>query len=146
MYINNRTLVAKRKTGKFIRRISDIFRPLHDLLRKDKPFDLKDKQKKMPFQIEIDASKFGIGCVLLQKGCDGFYHPIAYHSTSMLSAENNYPVQETQLLALLDCMEKWRHFVAEMPIQAFTDHQSLVNSKIFKNPTGRTVRLTPKTL
>ena len=141
----------------FVRTISEIARPVHDLLQKDKQFhfrpdqreafkNLKDSITSSPvlaisyrnrlFRIETDASKLAIGAVLLQKGSDGMFHPGAYYSRSILPAERNYTVQETELLALLDFLEKWRHFISGTHVQGYRDHQSLTNWKTFKNPTG----------
>ena len=42
-----------------------------------------DKQ----FEVEVDASGYAIGAVLLQRKEDGKKHPIAYYSTMLNAAE-----------------------------------------------------------
>ena len=42
-----------------------------------------DKQ----FELEVDASGFALGAVLLQKKEDGKKHPIAYYSLTLNAAE-----------------------------------------------------------
>ena len=61
-----------------------------------------------PFMLETDASKDGLGAVLLQKGEDGKYHPIVYGSKALSKSEKNYHSLKLEFLAL-----KWavtKHF------------------------------------
>lgn len=44
------------------------------------------------FVLEVDASGFAIGAVLLQMGDDRKYHPISYYSSSLNEAECNYNI------------------------------------------------------
>ena len=43
-----------------------------------------------PFLLETDTSKLGLGAVLSQKRADGWYHPVAYASWSLMTHEHNY--------------------------------------------------------
>ena len=52
------------------------------------------------FLLETDASKSGLGVVLLQKQSDGWYHPVAYVSWSLTNHEHNYHSTEQEFLAL----------------------------------------------
>ena len=53
-----------------------------------------------PFLLATDASKDGLGAVLLQKGDDGKYHPIAYGSKAPSKSERNYHSLKLEFLAL----------------------------------------------
>ena len=53
-----------------------------------------------PFLLETVASKDGLGAVLLQKGNDGKYHPIAYRSKALSKSEKNYHSSKLEFLAL----------------------------------------------
>ena len=53
-----------------------------------------------PFLLETDASKLGLGVVLLQKQSDGRYHPVAYVSQSLTIHEHNYHSTKGEVLAL----------------------------------------------
>ena len=72
---------------------------MNDLLKKGVPFEWKQEQEdtfqelkqavqkeavllqpnqKKPFEVEIDASNYAIGAVLMQKDDKGILHPVAY--------------------------------------------------------------------
>ena len=51
-----------------------------------------------PFLLETNASKDGLGAVLLQKGNDGKYHPIAYRSKALSKSEKNYHSSKLEFL------------------------------------------------
>ena len=53
-----------------------------------------------PFLLETDASKLGLGAVLLQKWPDGQYHPVTYVSWSLILHELNYNSIKQEILAL----------------------------------------------
>ena len=66
-----------------------------------------------PFLLETDASKDGLGAVLLQKQVDGWYHHIAYGSRGLTPHEKNYHSTKLELLAL-----KWavtEHYKEYLP-------------------------------
>jgi hypothetical protein len=45
-----------------------------------------------PFELEVDASGFAMGAILLQKKEDSKKHPIAYYSKTLSAAERNYDI------------------------------------------------------
>ena len=52
------------------------------------------------FLLETNASKDGLGAVLLQKQADRQYHPIAYGSRALMPHEKNYHSIKLEFLAL----------------------------------------------
>jgi hypothetical protein len=81
-----------------------------------------------PFELEVDASGFAMGAVLLQKKEDGKKHPIAYYSKTLSAAERNYDVYNLELLAIVNVLDHWRPYLAGSPhkIIIYSDHQNLL--------------------
>ena len=76
--------------------------------------------------IEADASSVGLGAVLLQADVNSnIFRPVAFHSRKLSSAEKNYPTREQELLALVDSVKHWRHYLLGAPFRIRTDHKSL---------------------
>jgi ribonuclease HI len=116
-------------------------KPLTLLLEKDKKFEWSeacqnnfDELRKrlttapvlaMPdihkiFDIYCDASKQGLGCVLMQEG-----HMIAYASRQLRKNEQNYPTHDLELAAVIHALKIWRHYLLGNKCQIYTDHKSL---------------------
>ncbi|KAA0054735.1 pol protein [Cucumis melo var. makuwa] len=72
------------------------------------------------FVIYNDASKKGLGCVLMQQG-----KIVAYASRQLKSHKQNYPTHDLELAAVVFALEIWRHYLYGEKIQIFTDHKSL---------------------
>ena len=80
---------------------------------------------KLDIKVSSDASKGGLGAVLLQKH-ELDWKPIAYASRSMTSAEKNYAQIEKELLGIVYAVEKFHEYVYGTTAIAETDHKPLV--------------------
>nr|GFC22236.1 retrotransposon protein, putative, Ty3-gypsy subclass [Tanacetum cinerariifolium] len=72
------------------------------------------------FQIYSDASKKGLGCVLMQHG-----KVIAYASRQLKPYEVNYHTHDLELAAVVFVLKIWRHYLYGESCDIFTDHKSL---------------------
>src|SRR3954469_18777247 len=102
---------------KFVEGFSSIARPMTQLLKKDKKFEWTDKfdasfqelKRRLisapilimtditkPFDVYCDASKIGLGCVLMQEG-----KVISYLSRQLKQHEQNYPTHDLKLAAVV---------------------------------------------
>jgi len=88
---------------------------------------LKQPELDKPFELEVDASGFAVGTVLLQRGEDNKRHPIGYYSATLIEAERNYDIYDLELLAIVKALHNWRLFLAGSPhiITVHTDHANL---------------------
>ncbi|KAL0540140.1 hypothetical protein IC582_024370 [Cucumis melo] len=126
---------------RFVENFSRIATPVTQMTRKGAPFvwskacqdsfqNLKQKLVTAPvltvpdgsgsFVIYSDASKKGLGCVLMQQG-----KVVAYASRQLKSHEQNYPTHDLELAAVVFALKIWRHYLYGEKIQIFTDHKSL---------------------
>ncbi|KAJ1577627.1 hypothetical protein NDA11_006755 [Ustilago hordei] len=58
----------------------------------------------LPTRLETDASDFAIAGVLKQEH-EGRWHPVAFYSRKMSSAEKNYEIHDKELLAVVDKLD-----------------------------------------
>ncbi|XP_059306353.1 uncharacterized protein LOC132057766 [Lycium ferocissimum] len=58
------------------------------------------------FTVYCDASRLGLGCVLMQKG-----KVIAYASRQLKVHEKNYPVHDLELAVVVFALKIWRHYL-----------------------------------
>ncbi|WVZ76845.1 hypothetical protein U9M48_024772 [Paspalum notatum var. saurae] len=126
---------------RFIESFSRIAKPMTSLLEKGVPFiwtkerqaafdELKKKLTTAPvltlpdltksFTVYCDASKEGLGCVLMQEG-----KVIAYASRQLRKHEVNYPTHDLELAAVVHARKIWRHYLFGNRCEIYTDHKSL---------------------
>ena len=67
-----------------------------------------------------DASKDGLGCVLMQEG-----RVIAYASRQLRWHELNYPTHDLELAIVVHALKIWRHYLYGQQCDIYTDHKSL---------------------
>jgi hypothetical protein len=126
---------------RFIEGFSKLTLPLTWLTRKDQAFvwdasceksfqELKKRLTTTPvlilpnakesFVVYYDASKMGLGGVLMQKG-----QVVAYASRQLKVHEKNYPTHDLELAAIVFVLKVWRHYLYGSRIEGFSDHKSL---------------------
>lgn len=133
---------------KFVAGYSRLISPMTDLTKKDTPFVWSDACKQAfqqlkdalsrdvilphpdldkPFVLETDASDAALGAVLYQLDSDGRLRPLAFHSRKFLPAERNYTVHDRELLAIVDSLRHWRHYLmgSTHTVQIISDHRNL---------------------
>ncbi|KAL5526401.1 hypothetical protein ACEPAF_8124 [Sanghuangporus sanghuang] len=133
---------------KFIEGFAKIARPLTELMSGKKTFTWGERQQESfrklkeafttapmlvrpdhekQFVLETDASNFAMGAVLSQLGDDEILHPIGYWSNTYRDAENNYPVMDKELLAIVKALSNWRHHLegAKHEIRVVSDQANL---------------------
>ena len=78
-------------------------------------------------QIEADASDYVTGGALLVKCEDKKWRLVAFISKSMNTTERNYEIYNKEILAVIRCLEAWKHYLEGMKVQfeIWTDHKNL---------------------
>ena len=124
-----------------MRGFSSIAAPLTRLTRKDVPFvwtdeceasfqELKNRLTTAPvltlptengrFVIYTDASKVGLGCVLMQDG-----KVVDYGSRQLKEHEKKYATHDLELTAVVMALKMWRHYLYGERFEIHSDHRSL---------------------
>ncbi|KAK1653036.1 hypothetical protein QYE76_070841 [Lolium multiflorum] len=73
-----------------------------------------------PFDVYCDASKTGLGCVLMQEG-----KVVSYLSRQLKQYEQNYPTHDLELAAVVLALKVWRHYLMGNRCEIYSDHKSL---------------------
>ncbi|XP_058211686.1 uncharacterized protein LOC131323861 [Rhododendron vialii] len=72
------------------------------------------------YSVYCDASKEGLGCVLMQLG-----RVVAYGSRQLKTHKRNYPTHDLELAAIVFALKSWRHYLYDERFEVFSDHKSL---------------------
>ncbi|KAA0042199.1 Transposon Tf2-6 polyprotein [Cucumis melo var. makuwa] len=72
-----------------------------------------------PFEIETDASGYGVGAVLIQAR-----RPIAYYSHRLALKDRVRPVYERELMAVVLVVQRWRPYLLGGKFKVKTDQKS----------------------
>ena len=131
---------------RYIEGFAKIARPLHKLAEKDCPFqwtdecqaafdELKRRLTSSPilsypipgleYVLDSDASSEALGSVLLSQVQDGHERVICYYSRSFTRQERNYCVTRKELLAIVDSVKHFHHYLYGSKCLVRTDHGSL---------------------
>uniref|UniRef100_A0A1A8L2U7 Gypsy retrotransposon integrase-like protein 1 n=1 Tax=Nothobranchius pienaari TaxID=704102 RepID=A0A1A8L2U7_9TELE len=136
--------------SRFAPRLSEVNAPLRQLLKQDSEFiwdqnhdrvfqQMKDLITREPgpilayydttkeIRLQVVASKYGLGAVLMQDG-----HPIAYASKTLTPTEVNYAQIEKELFAVLFGCKRFHTYIYGRRVLVESDHKPLEH--ILKKP------------
>ncbi|CAF1504501.1 unnamed protein product [Adineta ricciae] len=99
------------------------FQELKRILTEDLILRISDERR--PFKIQTDASKIGIGAVLMQTYANGDL-PVAYISKKFTTTQMNWPATEQECYAIIYAIEKWHKYLDGRPFTIETDHKPLL--------------------
>ncbi|WRX16227.1 Reverse transcriptase domain - like 10 [Theobroma cacao] len=126
---------------RFVKDFSKIVTPLTKLTRKDTIFEWYDAcensfeklkaclttapmlslpQGTGVYMVFCEASGVGLRCLLMQHG-----KVITYASRQLKRYEQNYPIHDLEMAAIVFALKIWRHYLYGETCEIYTDHKSL---------------------
>lgn len=146
---------------KFIRGFAEIARPLTQLTKKDVEWTWGDIQetafqtlkkrlierpvlgiydRNARTELHTDASKLGLGGILLQYQIDSVLKPIAYFSRVTTKEEQFYHSYELETLAVVESLKRFRIYLVGIPVKVVTDCAALRTTLVKKDLIPRIAR------
>ena len=79
------------------------------------------------FRVEADASNYTTGEVPSMRCSDNLWRLVTFISKSLSDIERNYEIHNKEMLAVIRCLEAWRHFLegTTVKFKIWTDHKNL---------------------
>ena len=126
---------------RFIEDFSRIAAPMTRLTRKEVKFEWDDQYEEafqelkrrltsasilivpdrgQGYTVYCDASRAGLGCVLMQSR-----RVVAYGSRKLKNHEQNYPTHDMELVAVVFALKIWRHYLYGEEFEVYSDQKSL---------------------
>jgi hypothetical protein len=95
-----------------------------------------------PATLEIDVLDYALGACLSQPSLDGKLRLVAYYARKFLTAEVNYSTLDKELLAIVDALKHWKHYLEGVThkIKVFSDYKNLRNFTTTKELNRRQLR------
>ncbi|KAL0290295.1 UNVERIFIED_CONTAM: hypothetical protein Sangu_2579600 [Sesamum angustifolium] len=69
-----------------------------------------------PFEVQVDSSDRALEGVLVQDK-----HPVAFESRKLKDVELRYNTHEMEMMAVVHCLETWRHYLLGTKFTVVTD-------------------------
>ena len=121
---------------------------LHKLVRKDEKWNWGEEQKKTfkelkkvftmqlvlvapdlnkEMRIEADISEYATRGVLSMRCENDKWRLVAFISKLLNEAERNYEIHNREMLAIIQCLEEWRHLLegAQTKFEIWSDYKNL---------------------
>lgn len=141
----------------FVKNASTILSPMHNLLKKNVPWNWQ-REHECAFNtikrdlcsdttlahfnpdakliVTVDASPSGLGAVLSQVGSDGLERPVSYASRALIPAEKQYSQIQKEATAIIFGVRKFHYYLygRDIPFVLRTDHKPLLS--IFRPDKG----------
>lgn len=138
--------------SRFIENLSDILRPLNELLRKNASFKwtqdceraFKSARKafcsdnilisfnsKLPVILATDANPYGVGAVLSHRYLDGSERVIQYASDTLRDTQKKYTQIDKEAYAIVFGIKKFHNFLYGKRFTLLTDNKPI--SQIFNS-------------
>jgi len=132
----------------FVKDFTRIAKLLHKLVRKDEKWNWGEEQKKTfkelkkvftmqlvlvapdlnkEMRIEADISEYATRGVLSMRCEDDKWRLVAFISKLLNEAERNYEIHNREMLAIIQCLEEWRHLLegAQTKFEIWSDYKNL---------------------
>ena len=126
---------------RFIEDFSRLTAPMTRLTRKEVKFDWDDRceeafqelkrrlttapilivpDRGLGYIVYYDASRVGLGCVLMKSG-----RVVAYGSRQLKNHEQNYPTHDMELAVVVFALKIWHHYLYGEEFEVYSNHKSL---------------------
>jgi len=147
---------------KFVPLYATMARPLTQLLRDNAKFRFEADQKNAferlkraltndpvlkiyrlnaETELHTDASRYGLGAILLQRNNeDNLFHPVYYASWKTTKAEERYTSYELEVFAVIKSLRKFRVYLLNIPFRIVTDCKAFVQTMSKKDACMRVAR------
>jgi hypothetical protein len=118
-------LTKKNTQFNWLKQCEDVFQELKQRFTTAPVLITLDLDK--PFVLECDASLAATAAVLQQQDANGDWHPVAYLSQTFNPAERNYEIYDRELLAIMQALGQWRHYLEGTgnQVQVLTGYKNL---------------------
>ena len=102
-----------------------MFKQLKKVFTTEPVLAIPDLDKKM--RVEENASDYATGRVLSVKYGNEKWRPVISISKSLNATEQNYKIHNKEMLAVIQCLEAWRHYLegAKVKFEIWTDYKNL---------------------
>ncbi|KAN0033195.1 hypothetical protein ACTFIV_005206 [Dictyostelium citrinum] len=92
------------------------------------------------FDVYIDSSDIGTGCVIMQDDGEGNIRPILYDSYRFNKYQKNYSTSDREFLALVKVLNRHGYMLRNKKFRVLTDHLNLTYYEDLREPSKKIIR------